>query len=352
MSTIYNSTPSVGKTEDVFSEQELERELEETQGEEPTEKMTDQDGENGGSGQGDGEPGMAANATGGVEGSEEQETIPSSFFSAMAYSIEAYLSAIDAQQEAALMNIDLYVDQVHQQQETTGSLAKTVRQKIRHEAQKMMVEAYTSFATVTISIGQGWNTGRVQNNYAKDLGPARTARTNLELNRNNMSPPIIAATRSADPNVTVKNCPDRVGFALKDAEVSPANGSVGADQKYGLDPVEYKEYSARIENRINAVDHKISGLQSDMQSSITYWQVWGEAAKSLIQGGGAAWKGSIDMEISELEFDRTYLENCKDLMSSLIQQIQGRISSSSKGSLDGIDTLRNAIRQLLSLIHI
>jgi hypothetical protein len=351
MSTIYNLTPGVAKTEEVFSEPELERELEEMQGEESTEKLTDQDGQNGGSGGGseggDSNPDMATGAVEGVEESKEQETIPSTFFSAMAYSIEAYLSAIEAQQDAALMNIDLYVDQVVQQFETTVTLADTVRKRIRLEAEQMFTEAMVSFATAGISLGQAYHSYTVSSEVGPQLTPAMTARDNLQSNYTHMNQPTALHGVAPAPSVRVMNPgSDEIGIARKAAAAKPATSQAdAADRGRGFNNDDHVEYSRAIKDDLNAADHKISGLHSQMQTGITKGQIWGEIFKSSAQGAGSMVRAGYQDQIAEKDFDKTFLENTKDLISSLIQQIQGRISSSSKGSLDGIDTLRNAIRQ-------
>ena len=71
------------------------------------------------------------------------------------------------------MNIDLYVDQVVQQQETTTSLATTVREKIQLEAKKMMTEAYVSFATAGISLVQAGASYKANSEYQKPIADVK-----------------------------------------------------------------------------------------------------------------------------------------------------------------------------------
>lgn len=357
MSTIYNSIPSVPNTEDVFEqEQELERELEETQGNESNENVTDQDGSNegGSSGQSDkDDSGMTSQGAEGVEGvnAEEQETIPSTFFSAMAYSIEAYLAAIEAQQESALANIDLYVGQVQQQFETTKSLASVIREKIKLEADKLMADAAVAFATAGISGVQTYGTYRATKDFTKPFADANRERTNLQSNLDAMKPATSVHGR-VPPAKTLSGGLDPVMDARRTAAKTPANNAgQGADQldaKGNARPLSAKqreEYSRMVKDDINAADHRIAGLQSARQAAITSVQIYAELLKSVAQGAGAAVKSGYENEIAKLEENRTYLETAKDLIGSLIQQIQGRISSASKGSLDGIDSLRQTIRQ-------
>lgn len=347
MSTIYNSTPTAGNTEDVFGEQELERELEETQqGGESTEKMTDQDGQNGGSSDGDSDPDMTTTTVEGVEGSNEQETIPSTFFSAMAYSIEAYLSAINAQQEAALTNIDLYVDQVKQQFETTKSLASTIRAKIRAEAKQMFIEAYTSIATGAISAAQAGMSAYETRKITRPLNDATTERHNLQTHYDNMQKPKTMLADTKAPG-RVKAGADPVGHSLREAAARPADviKHKGADGDMGFGNAEHADYGRRLKDGVYAADHRISGLHSQMQTATTKLSIYAEILKSAAQATGSMLRAGIQEQIGDLESNRTYLENARDLISSLIQQIQGRVSSSSKGALDGIDTLRNSIRQ-------
>jgi len=353
-------TPSASMNEEYMPEQELEQEgmLEEALEREPTEESADQDdgdaaGNGGGSGggsdsgeagDGDGDAEISMSATGEVGNSEEQTTIPSTFFSAMAYSIEAFLAAIEAQQASALMNIELYTDQVKQQQEVSVSLAGVIREKFKLEAKEIMMDAVMNFVTAGVTIGQtGFQhvmTKGIANEISTEQGKLSTLRDNYN---NTGSPLTIAGNRGQTQVEPVR--PDRLNQARRDAETFPVTGRTGADARNGLNKTETDLYQRMVKDDMNAKEMKISGLQQQRQMWMTYTQFGSEIIKQSVQGGINVVKSGIRTTIGEVEFTRSLYEHTKDLIGSLIQQIQGRISSSSKSMLDGVESLRSAIRQ-------
>lgn len=351
MSTINFVSPSAPMNEDLSSERELEQEggLEETLEGEQTEQLTDQDGSNGGGGASDGgsEQGHSDSEVSTIamtevsETENSQETIPSTFFSAMAYSIEAFLNAIEAQQTAALMNIELYVDQVMQQQETAVALAGTIRQKFKLDAKVIMMDAVMSFVTAGISVGQVGGQYLYTKGLADQISDAHTERTNLTSNLDNLRPTSYAVDGTGGASTPMR--PDAVMGARTEAKTRPHSAANPVER--GLHQSERNQLARDLKDDINAVDHRISGLNATRQHYNSMFQIGAEIVKSTIQGALGIEKANFTKKIGEVEFNRTMYENVKDLISSLIQQIQGRISSSSKSMLDGVDTLRNAIRQ-------
>lgn len=354
MSTIHNSLLSNKEnTSEVFSEQELELELEPIESGEPTEESQDQDQNDqgsGGSDQGDGNGDVGTGGIEGVEQANEQETIPSTFFSAMAYSIEAYLEAIEAQQESALMNIELYSQQVEQQQKTTGVLADNVRERLMNEAKKMFAEAIVTGISAGISAGQAGYGFKKSMEINPKLSKASLERDNLQWNMDNRkNPASIHGNPPPRGGARSNSGTDPVGDALTDAKLDYKSHSTDpdlpSDYRHGLDPRETMEYDRGMRDAIHAADHKIAGYHSELQTAMTKFQVYAEIGKSAAQALGSTYKGFVEQWNAELDWSKTHLENVKELLSSVIQQIQGRISSTSRGALDGVESLRNAIRQ-------
>ena len=147
-------------------------------------------------------------------------------------------------------------------------------------------------------------------------------RNNLQTNLNDMTKPT-SFHGKVDPNA--RHATDNRDYAMEarvHASKTPSKGpNQGADQinpsGKPLNAAESKEYARMLKDDINAADHEFAGLQAARQADMTYVQVAAEMGKSLAQGTGAFIRAGYENEISKLEENRVYLENCKDLIGSV-----------------------------------
>jgi len=309
----------------------------------------------------------------------ENAKVPATFFSALAYSVEAFLAAADAQKESMLMQNQLYCDQAVRQSSLMSSIAQTIKESAKEQAKVHYMSAINAMVSGSLGIVQGIGTGLVGGikvpftdgkkviggDYNDRISKATERRDNIEsymskIDRGNTTLHGKAAKQLPPPddirkNLTVADVelhcrtnawnkewdkpgavrPLAKGLDQRDYDMQWKAQNLGSD---------YKDAVHRLKDDYNAASNDLNTLQMQKDGQIRTVQMIVDMLKNVGQAATSWLSGVAEERKGEIDAYKAVLDSVKELLTSFLQQVQNRMSSAEKGMSDEIDKLSRAIQ--------